>query len=155
MTLLRKLAARFRPAAGVRGIPATPDVEAAEWATRHYPGEKERRLAARFALILEAQINRPVGEFAPTSRFYEELKMHDLEPVEVLMAIEREFQIEVPREKAAAMQTIKDVVDYLAARVVAEPTPKSAAAVAGARFGAGGSGGRLSAADAHNSETQS
>jgi acyl carrier protein len=118
MTALREFFARLLWPSDrrVAPVPATSEAEAAAWAARHYSDEKRRALAARFALILEAQINRPLREFAPTSRFMEDLEMHDLEPVEVLLAIEQEFQIKVPAETAAAMTIFDDVVRYLAAR---------------------------------------
>lgn len=113
MNALHKFAAKiFRSV--LRTVPTTSDADAANWAARHYSDEKTRALAARFALVLENQINRSLQEFAPTSRFYEDLKMHDLEPMEVLMAIEQEFQMEIPREEAVAMHRFDDVVRYLA-----------------------------------------
>lgn len=113
MNALRKFVLRILQSS-VRIVPAASDADAADWAARHYPDERERALAARFALILENQLNRSLQEFEPTSRFYEDLKMHDLEPVEVLMAIEQEFRLEIPREEAVAMPTFNDVVRYLA-----------------------------------------
>jgi len=111
---LRKLMRRILSSRLVPTVPRSSAAAAAAWAARHYRDERKCAVAARFALLLEAQLDRPLSGFMPRSRFYEDLNMHDLEPVEVVLAIEQEFQLTVPGAQAAAMRTIDDVVAYLA-----------------------------------------
>lgn len=44
---------------------------------------------------------------------FEELGADSLDAVEIIMAFEEEFSIEIPDEKAEKMKTIKDIVVFL------------------------------------------
>ena len=37
----------------------------------------------------------------------------DLDAVELIMAVEEEFDIEIPDDKAAEIKTVQDIVDYI------------------------------------------
>lgn len=88
-----------------------------QWASRYYSDEKTQRIAARFVRLLESQINVPIERFTPTTNFLDDLKMDDLEPVEVLLAIEEEFKlVEVSEADAAKMLVIDDVIRYVTSR---------------------------------------
>ncbi|MDD8049518.1 MAG: acyl carrier protein [Thomasclavelia sp.] len=43
----------------------------------------------------------------------EDLDADSLDAVEIIMAIEEEFGIEIPDEKVTAVKTVKDIVDYI------------------------------------------
>ncbi|MDD8048329.1 MAG: acyl carrier protein [Thomasclavelia sp.] len=43
----------------------------------------------------------------------EDLDADSLDAVELIMAIEDEFEIEIPDDKAAEIKTVKDIVDYI------------------------------------------
>ena len=43
----------------------------------------------------------------------DDLEADSLDAVELIMAIEDEFGIEIPDEKAGEMKTVKDIVDYV------------------------------------------
>ena len=45
----------------------------------------------------------------------DDLEADSLDAVELIMAIEDEFGIEIPDEKAGEMNTVKDIVDYVEA----------------------------------------
>ena len=45
----------------------------------------------------------------------DDLEADSLDAVELIMAIEDEFGIEIPDEKAGEMKTVKDIVDYVEA----------------------------------------
>ena len=47
------------------------------------------------------------------ARLAEELGADSLDHVELVMAVEEEFQIEIPDEAAEKMKTILDVVEYV------------------------------------------
>lgn len=43
----------------------------------------------------------------------DDLEADSLDSVELIMAIEEEFDIEIPDETAQNMKTVKDIVDYI------------------------------------------
>lgn len=43
----------------------------------------------------------------------DDLEADSLDAVELIMAIEEEFDIEIPDETAQSMKTVKDIVDYI------------------------------------------
>jgi acyl carrier protein len=93
------------------------NASALKWAARYYPDQNRRKIAARVALLLESQIHVPISQFAPSTNFVDDLMMDDLEPVEVLMAVEAEFGIEeIDRAEAEKMLVIDDLVQYLVSK---------------------------------------
>lgn len=56
-------------------------------------------------------------EIEPAASFIEDLGADSLDIVELVMAIEKEFNIEIPDEDAEKMQTIGDAVLYLKERL--------------------------------------
>lgn len=55
----------------------------------------------------------------PGSRFKEDLGADSLDSVEIVMALEEEFDIMIPDEEAEKMAKISDVTDYIS-RILAE-----------------------------------
>ncbi len=51
----------------------------------------------------------------PTSTFQAELGLDSLDTVEVVMAFEEEFSIEIPDSEADKIQSVSDAIEYLAA----------------------------------------
>lgn len=49
----------------------------------------------------------------PTASFTEDLHADSLDLVELVMALEEEFHIEIPDEDAEKITTVQDVVDYI------------------------------------------
>ena len=45
----------------------------------------------------------------------EDLEADSLDAVELIMAVEEEFDIEIPDEKAAEIKTVQDIVEYIKA----------------------------------------
>lgn len=43
----------------------------------------------------------------------DDLEADSLDAVELIMAIEEKFDIEIPDETAQSMKTVKDIVDYI------------------------------------------
>ncbi|KAI9460889.1 acyl carrier protein-like protein [Lactarius psammicola] len=50
----------------------------------------------------------------PTASFTEDLGLDSLDAVEVVMAVEEEFSIEIPDAEADAIQTVQQAIDYIA-----------------------------------------
>ena len=58
-------------------------------------------------------------EIVPSASFIDDLGADSLDIVELVMLIEKEFDIEIPDEDAEKIQTIGDVVTYLQEHVEA------------------------------------
>ena len=55
-------------------------------------------------------------QVTPTASFIEDLGADSLDTVELVMAFEEEFGVEVPDEDAEKLQTVGDVVKYIEER---------------------------------------
>jgi acyl carrier protein len=53
------------------------------------------------------------GEVVPGASFIDDLGADSLDIVELVMAIEKEFNIEIPDEDAEKIATVQDAVDYI------------------------------------------
>jgi len=65
------------------------------------------------------QLGVDAAELSPESDILEDLGADSLDVVELVMALEEAFDIEVPDEDAEAMRTLGDVEKYVTARVAA------------------------------------
>jgi acyl carrier protein len=63
-------------------------------------------------LIVE-QLQVDESEVAPNASFTDDLGADSLDTVELIMAFEEAFDIEIPDEDAEKMTTVQDVFDYL------------------------------------------
>ncbi len=64
------------------------------------------------AVIVE-QLSVNESEVKLESRFVDDLGADSLDVVELVMALEEKFEIEIPDEEAEKIATVKDVVDYI------------------------------------------
>jgi len=63
------------------------------------------------------QLNITEEEYSPDASFIDDLGADSLDIVELLMALEDEFGIEIPDEDLVKIVTIQDVVDYIKKKV--------------------------------------
>ena len=61
------------------------------------------------------QLGVAADEVKPESSFIEDLGADSLDTVELVMALEEEFNIEISDEDAEKIRTVKDVVGYIQA----------------------------------------
>ena len=54
-------------------------------------------------------------EVSPEASFVEDLGADSLDTVELVMALEEEFETEIPDEEAEKITTVKEAVDYIEA----------------------------------------
>lgn len=52
-------------------------------------------------------------QVVPEASFVEDLGADSLDTVELVMALEEEFDVEIPDEDAEKIKTVKDAMDYL------------------------------------------
>jgi len=74
-------------------------------------------LEARVTAIIGEQLGVDTSTLAPEASLLDDLGADSLDVVELVMALEEEFQIEVPDDHVENIRTIADVVDYMATRV--------------------------------------
>lgn len=63
--------------------------------------------------IIVEQLGVAEAEIELDSSFIDDLGADSLDIVELIMALEEEFDIEIPDEDAEKVVTVQDVVDYL------------------------------------------
>ena len=63
------------------------------------------------------QLSLNEEEITMESGFVDDLGADSLDVVELIMALEEEFDIEIPDEDAEKITTVGDVVDYIKSRV--------------------------------------
>ncbi|AFS78639.1 acyl carrier protein AcpP [Gottschalkia acidurici 9a] len=63
--------------------------------------------------LISEQLDVEEEEIALESSFQDDLEADSLDVVELIMAIEDEFDIEIPDEEAEKIATVKDAVDYI------------------------------------------
>lgn len=81
--------------------------------TAEEPSEKDIEIFRRVASITADNLFRPVGTVEMESDFFDDLGADSLDQVELLMAFEEEFGLEIPDEDADGIETVGDVVAYL------------------------------------------
>lgn len=63
--------------------------------------------------IIAEQLGVGEAEIRPDSSFIEDLGADSLDIVELVMAIEEVFDIEIPDDDAENIKTVKDAVEYI------------------------------------------
>lgn len=58
-------------------------------------------------------------EVTPQASFVEDLGADSLDVVELIMALEEEFNIEIPDDDAEGIRTVQDAVDYIEQKLAA------------------------------------
>ncbi|MGA8103660.1 MAG: acyl carrier protein [Candidatus Acidiferrales bacterium] len=67
----------------------------------------------RVKQIIVEQLGVDEGEVTPTASFVDDLGADSLDTVELVMAFEESFSIEIPDEDAEKIATVKDAVGYI------------------------------------------
>ena len=73
----------------------------------------------RVKKIIVEQLGANADEVVTESAFVEDLGADSLDTVELVMAFEEEFDIEIPDEDAEKIQTISDAISYIRGRAAA------------------------------------
>jgi acyl carrier protein len=75
------------------------------------PAEVEQKVIG----IVCKQLNVPKEKVSRATSFVNDLGADSLDTVELVMALEEEFDMEIPDEQAEKIQTVGQAVDYIAA----------------------------------------
>jgi acyl carrier protein len=73
-------------------------------------------LQPKVAKIIEEQLGVDQDKIKPEASFIDDLGADSLDIVELVMAMEEEFDIEIPDEDAEKLKTVSDVTNYLASK---------------------------------------
>ena len=63
--------------------------------------------------VVADRLGKPVDEVKPESNFVEDLDADSLDLVELIMALEDEYDVTIPDEDAQNIRTISDAVTYI------------------------------------------
>ena len=66
--------------------------------------------------IVANQLGVDEAQVTEDASFIDDLGADSLDTVELIMAFEEEFDVEIPDEDAENIKTVKDVIDYIQAK---------------------------------------
>ncbi len=73
----------------------------------------EKSIEEKVKDIIVEQLGVNPEQVTPTASFIEDLGADSLDTVELVMAFEEVFEVEVPDEDAEKLQTVGDVIKYI------------------------------------------
>jgi acyl carrier protein len=68
---------------------------------------------AKVKSIIAEQLGVGEDEIKPESNFIDDLGADSLDIVELVMAMEEEFEVEIPDEEAEHIKTVADAINYV------------------------------------------
>ena len=71
--------------------------------------------------IIAKDLEVGIQQLTPEAKFIEDLGADSLDIVELVMALEEEFGIDIPDEDAEKLKTVGDAMNYLKAHATAQP----------------------------------
>jgi len=74
-------------------------------------------IAEKIKQIVSEQLGVDEGEVTPTASFVDDLGADSLDTVELVMALEEAFEIEIPDEEAEKIRTVQDAITYVEKKV--------------------------------------
>ena len=73
----------------------------------------ENGLESKVRKIIADRLQVDVDSVVPTANFVEDLGADSLDLVELVMAFEEDFGLEIPDQDAETMKSVGDAIDYL------------------------------------------
>lgn len=70
-------------------------------------------VAEKVKSIISEQLGVKAEEVTPQASFIDDLGADSLDTVELIMALEEEFNVEIPDEDAEKMTTVGDAIKYI------------------------------------------
>jgi len=75
---------------------------------------------AKVKQIIVDQLGVDANEVTETASFVDDLGADSLDTVELVMAFEEEFDVEIPDEEAEKLQTVGQALEYLKVKLAAK-----------------------------------
>lgn len=76
----------------------------------------EKSIEERVKEIIVDQLGVSAEQVTPEAKFVEDLGADSLDTVELVMALEEEFDVEVPDDEAEKLQAVSDVVAFISSK---------------------------------------
>ena len=73
----------------------------------------EQEILAGLGEIVEEIAGVPAGEVTPTKSFVGDLDIDSLSMVEIAVAAQDKFGVEIPDDQLKDLKTVQDVIDYV------------------------------------------
>jgi len=67
--------------------------------------------------IIEEKLSVNADQITNEAKFAEDLKADSLDTVELVMALEDEFGLDIPDEEAEKIKTVQDAIDYIGSKM--------------------------------------
>lgn len=77
----------------------------------------ESEIFAKVKSIVTEQLSVEPDSVTPQANFADDLNADSLDTVELVMALEEEFDVEIPDEAAEKITTVQQAVDYISNKV--------------------------------------
>lgn len=75
--------------------------------------ESKKDVVEKVKQIIAEQLGVDEGEVTPSASFVDDLGADSLDQVELVMALEEAFGVEIPDEDAEKIRTVQDAIDYI------------------------------------------
>jgi acyl carrier protein len=82
----------------------------------HADAEDRMETADKVKEIISQQLDVDVGQIKEESQFIEDLGADSLAIVELVLAFEEQFEIEIPDEDTEKIRTVGDAIKYIQSR---------------------------------------
>jgi acyl carrier protein len=76
-------------------------------------GDKLKEITEKVKQIISEQLGVEESEVTPSASFVDDLGADSLDTVELVMALEEHFDIEIPDDAAEKIRTVQDAIDYI------------------------------------------
>ena len=76
-------------------------------------GDKQKEIVEKVKQIISEQLGVEEAEVTTSASFTDDLGADSLDQVELVMALEENFDIEIPDEDAEKIRTVQDAIDYI------------------------------------------
>ena len=76
-------------------------------------GEEKKEIVEKVKQIISEQLGVDENEVTPSASFVDDLGADSLDQVELVMAFEEAFDLEIPDEEAEKIRTVQDAIDYI------------------------------------------
>ena len=73
----------------------------------------DQEILAGLAEIIEEIAGTPADEVTPQANFVDDLDIDSLSMVEIAVAAQDKFGVEIPDEQLKDLKTVQDVIDYV------------------------------------------
>jgi len=77
----------------------------------------QQAIVARVQDLISESLGVPRDEVVPQASFIADLNADSLDIVELVMAMEKTFELEIPDDEAERIRTVQDAIDYIKAHV--------------------------------------